>query len=122
MTVFWGRINSLVRNNKSLSEAVKLAHLNNALTDNVSGIILCVTGEPGDYEKAIKLLNERYGDPQNVVETHLCRIIDWPNVKNNIREWFQAFDLLDQPSFSHELKRVPLSLQLVRKLPSREKD
>ena len=50
--------------NNNLSEAVKLAHLKNSLTDNVKGVILCLTGGPGDYEKAIKLLSDRYGDPR----------------------------------------------------------
>ena len=127
---FWGIFSSLVHNNKNLSEAVKLAHLNNSLTDNVKGDILCLTGGPGDYEKAIKLLSDRYGDPRDVVEAQLHRIIDWPNIKSNDREGFQAFAdalqaavfALDKPSFTHELKSVPLCLQLVRKLPSKEKD
>ena len=119
-----------MHNNKNLSEAIKLAHLNNSLTENMKGVILCLTGGPGDYEKAIKLLSDRYGDPRDVVEAHLHRIIDWPNIKSNDREGFQAFAdalqaavfALDKPSFTHELKSVPLCLQLVRKLPSKEKD
>ena len=107
---FWGIFSSLMRNNKNLSEVVKLAHLNNSLTDNVKGVILCLTGGPGDYEKAIKLMNDRYGDPRDVVEAHLHRIIDWPNIKSNDLEGFQAFAdalqasvfALDKPSFTHE--------------------
>ena len=73
---FWGIFSSLVHNNKNLSEAVKLVHLNNSLTDNVKGVILCLTGGMGDYGKAIKLLSDRYGDPRDVVEAHLNQIID----------------------------------------------
>ena len=69
-----------MHNNKNLSEAVKLPHLNNSLTDNVKGVILCLTEGAGDYEKAIKLLSCRYGDPPNVMVAHLHRIIDWPNI------------------------------------------
>ena len=72
--------------NRALSGPIKLAHLNNSLSDKVRSVIACLTGEPGDYEKAVKLLTERYGDPREVVDAHLRRITNWPDIKEKDRE------------------------------------
>lgn len=116
--------------NSSLSGPLKLAHLNSALTDKVREVIACLSGEPGDYEKAVKLLKDRYGDPQEVVNTHLRRVANWCKVKEKDRQGFECFPdalqaavfALDRPEYQHELKNVPLYTQLVRKLHASEKD
>ena len=46
---FWGIFSSFVDSNKSLSDAIKLAHLNNLINNKVREVIACLTGEPGDY-------------------------------------------------------------------------
>ncbi|XP_048576390.1 uncharacterized protein LOC125558915 [Nematostella vectensis] len=127
---FWVIFKSLVHGNKTLSEPVKLAHLNNSLADNVKILISCLTGGPGDYEKAVKLLEGTFGDPRNVIEAHLNRITDWPAVRSDDRTGFEGFAdalqaavfALDNPTFQHELKSLPLCTQLVRKLPAEERD
>ncbi|XP_048578061.1 uncharacterized protein LOC116619333 [Nematostella vectensis] len=127
---FWGIFKSLVHDNKTLSEPVKLAHLNNSLADNVKIVISGLTGGPGDYEKSVKLLEGRFGDPRDVIEAHLNRITDWPAVRSDDRTGFEGFAdalqaavfALDNPTFQHELKSLPLCTQLVRKLPAEERD
>jgi hypothetical protein len=127
---FWGIFSSLVDNNKSLSDAIKLAHLNNSINDRVREVIACLTGEPGDYQKAVKLLSDRYGDPREVVDAHLHRITNWHNIKEKDRDAFERFAdalqaavfALDKPDYRHELSSMPLCTQLVRKLPPSEKD
>jgi hypothetical protein len=119
-----------VDNNKSLSDAIKLAHLNNSINDRVREVIACLNGEPGDYQKAVKLLSDRYGDPREVVDAHLHRITNWHNIKEKDRDAFERFAdalqaavfALDKPDYRHELSSMPLCTQLVRKLPPSEKD
>ena len=65
--------------------------MNNSLSDKVRSVIACLTGEQGDYEKAVKLLTERYGDPREVVDAHLRRITNWPDIKEKDREGFERF-------------------------------
>ena len=122
---FWGIFSSLVDNNKSFSNATKLAHLNNSVNSKVREVIACLTGEPGDYQKAVKLLSDRYGDPCEVIDAHLHRITNWQNIKERDREEFErhadalqaAVFALDKPDYKHELSSIPLCTQLVRKLP-----
>ena len=81
---FWGIFSSLVDQNKALSGPIKPVHFNNSFSDKVRDVIACLPGEPGDYEKAVKLLSERYGDPREVVDAHLRRITKRPNRKKRI--------------------------------------
>ena len=83
---FWGIFSSLVDSNKSLFDAIKLAHLNNSINNKVREVIACLTREPGDYQKAVELLSDRYGDPCEVIEAHLHRITNWHNIKERNRE------------------------------------
>ena len=93
-------------------------------------VIACLTGEPGDYQKAVKLLSDRYGDPSEVIDAHLRRITNWHNIKERDREGFERYAdalqaavfALDKPDYEHELSSIPLCTQLVRKLPPSEKD
>lgn len=127
---FWDIFSSLVDSNKSLSDAIKLAHLNNSINNKVREVIACLTGEPGDYQKAVKLLSDRYGDPSEVIDAHLRRITNWHNIKERDREGFERYAdalqaavfALDKPDYEHELNSIPLCTQLVRKLPPSEKD
>ena len=77
---FWGIFSSLIHQNKALLGLIKLTHLNNSLSDKVRSVIACLTGEPGDYEKAVKLLTERYEDLREVVDAHLHRRTNWPDM------------------------------------------
>jgi endonuclease III len=107
-------------NNKSLSDAIKLAHLNNSINDRVREVIACLTGEPGDYQKAVKLLSDRYGDPREVVDAHLHRITNWHNIKEKDRDAFERFAdalqaavfALDKPDYRHKLSSMPLCTQV----------
>jgi hypothetical protein len=63
---FWGIFSSLVHKNDKLTPAIKLAHLNSCLTDRVCEVIACLTGEPVDYDRAVKQLTGRYGDPEKL--------------------------------------------------------
>ncbi|CAB4018436.1 Hypothetical predicted protein, partial [Paramuricea clavata] len=127
---FWGIFSSLVHKNDKLTPAIKLAHLNSCLTDRVREVIACLTGEPGDYDRAVKQLTDRYGDPREIIDAHLRRISSWPHIKDKDREEFQRFAdalqaavfALDKPDYRHKLASIPLCTLLVQKLPPRERD
>ena len=78
----------------------------------------------------MRLLIQRYGDPCKVVDAYLRRVTNWPQIKEKDCEGFERFAdtlqaavfALDRPDYKHELLSVPLCTQLVRKLPTIEKD
>ena len=121
---------SLVDSNKSLSDAIKLAYLNNSINNKVREVIACLAGEPGNYQKAVKLLSDSFGDRSEVIHAHLRRITKWHNIKERDREGFERYTdavqtvvfALDKPDYEHELSSIPLCTQLVCKLPPSEKD
>ena len=86
-------------------------------------------GEGGDYQVAVKLLNDRFGDPCDVVDAHIWRITTWPSVEERDQKEFQrlvdalqaAVFALDKPEFEHELQSYPLCTSL-HQLSATEKD
>ena len=76
---FWGLFSALVDQNPNLPSAIKFAHLNNALGGGVKDAISCL------------LLTDRYGDPRDVVDVQLRRIMAWRPVEERDREEFQRF-------------------------------
>ena len=91
------------------NHAINLAHLDNSINNKVREVIACLTGEPGDYQKAVKLLSDRHGNPSEVIDAHLCRITNWLNIKERDREGFEwyadalqaAVFALDKPDYEH---------------------
>lgn len=78
----------------------------------------------------MRQLIQRYGDPYEVVDAYLYRIANWPQIKEKDLDGFERLAdalqavvfALDRPDYKHELLSVPLCTQLVRKLPTMEKD
>ena len=127
---FWGIFSALVDKNERLPSAIKFARLINALSEEVKEVVSCLTGESGDYERAVSLLTDRYGDPRDVIDAHLRRITGWPSVREKDRSGFERYAdalqaavfALDKPAYRHGLRSHPLCTQLVRKLPPSDKD
>ena len=66
-------------------------------------MIACLTGEPGDYERAVKLLTQIYSDPCEVVDAHLHRVPNWPDIKENDHAGFESFaDVLQAAVFASD--------------------
>lgn len=79
----------------------------------------------------MRILIQRYGDPCEVVDAYLHRITtNSPQIKEKDLDGFErladalqaAVFALDRPDYKHELLSVPLCTQLVRKLPTMDKD
>ena len=78
----------------------------------------------------MRQLIQRYGEPCEVVDAYLQRITNWPQIIEKDLDGFKRLDdalqaavfALDRPDYKHELLSVPLCTQLVRKLPTIEKD
>ena len=80
---FWDSFEAAVHLNTSLSEVEKLNYLISKLSgeakDSVSGIQL----SNENYQVAVELLKERYGDKQAVVTSHYTELINLKPAPNN---------------------------------------
>ena len=80
---FWDSFEAAVHVNTSLSDVEKLNYLMSKLTgeakNSVSGIFL----SNENYQVAVELLKERYGDKQAVVTSHYTEMINLKQAPNN---------------------------------------
>ena len=80
---FWDSFEAAVHVNMSLSDVDKLNYLMSKLTgeakNSVSGIFL----SNENYQVAVELLKERYGDKQAVVTSHYTEMINLKQAPNN---------------------------------------
>ena len=69
---FWSFFDNLVHSNPHLSTVVKFTHLRESLTDQAAESIRGFVHPSQDYEEAVNLLRERYGD-RTIVKKQLMR-------------------------------------------------
>lgn len=94
---FGGIFSSLVDKNYALSPEVKLAHLSGCLSDKAREVIACLTGEPGDYERA-EQLTVRDGDPWRCILA----------TNKFLDEWVRQ---LDSEAYAEDVKGLALWAQ-----------
>lgn len=86
-----------IQNNESLSSVEKMTYLTNLLSGSaeqtISGLSLCNE----NYEIALKLLHERYGDPQVIVSAHMNKLLTLENVKGSrdIKSMRKLYDQIE---------------------------
>ena len=105
-TEFWDSFEAAVHLNMSLSDVEKLNYLISKLKgeakSSVSGILL----SNENYQVAVELLKERYGDKQAVVTSHYTEMINLkqapnnpkglPNLYNQVEQHLRSLKALDQ--------------------------
>ncbi|XP_055622781.1 uncharacterized protein LOC129766285 [Toxorhynchites rutilus septentrionalis] len=76
------------------SDAIKLYHLDKALTDKAAGSIDVKTINEGNYAQAWRILAERYENPRVIVETHIRGLLSLPKMSTESSDELQK--LLDR--------------------------
>jgi len=79
---FWDSFDSAVHINKSLSDIDNFNYLKNKLVGEARGSIAGLTLSNENYDVAIKLLHERFGNKQEVVDLHYNALIDLSPAKS----------------------------------------
>ena len=79
---FWDQFQSAIHNNDDLSDIEKFTYLKSVLfhtaAELVSGLALSST----NYEKAVELLKERFGNTQTLISAHMDALVRIPRVEN----------------------------------------
>ena len=93
---FWDTFETTIDKNDFLSEIEKLKYLNSKLTGEakhaVSGIIL----SNDNYQVAVTLMKERFGDVQTVINAHYTELINLTPATNNPRSLRSLFDQVER--------------------------
>ena len=87
---FWSFFDNLVHSNPHLSTVVKFTHLRESLTDQAAESIRGFVHPSEDYEEAVSLLRERYGD-QTIVKKQLMRKLFKLSVPSTTKDSLLSF-------------------------------
>ena len=87
---FWSFFDNLVHSNPHLSTVVKSTHLRESLTDQAAENICGFVHPSEDYEVAVNLLRERYGD-RTIVKKQLMRKLFKLSVPSTTKDSLLSF-------------------------------
>lgn len=80
---FWDIFKSSVDNRQDISKAQKFSYLTGQLIGEAGKILKGFTSSDADYDEAIKLLSETYGDEGRIINAHLYAIFDLKSPSSN---------------------------------------
>ena len=76
---------------QSLSDAQKMSRLLQFLEGNARKAVAGFEGTPGGVEKAMRLLELRFGQPHMIAKACVDALIEGPNISNSNREGLREF-------------------------------
>ena len=78
-TTFWDTFKAAVHDNTDISKIDKFHYLNSSLEGTASKAIQGLGLTEGNYDSAIVLLQERFGDPQAIIAAHMDELLKLPD-------------------------------------------
>ncbi|KRZ15249.1 hypothetical protein T11_16503 [Trichinella zimbabwensis] len=140
---FHDEFEATINSNKNLSLVEKFNYLRSLLSGNAENAIRGLTLNAVNYETALTILNEKFGDPQLLIEEHLKSLQNLPVITN---QWdskrlekfvndmeinIRGLETLKTPPVVYQavlmpliLSRLPreISVEWKRQNPNRQKD
>ena len=80
---FWDAFEACIDKNETLSPIEKFTYLKSKLEGDALEAISGLSLSSGNYDEAKKILQERFGDQQAIVNAHYVQLIDVPIARNN---------------------------------------
>jgi hypothetical protein len=92
---FWDSFDAPVHNNPSLNGIQRFNHLKAQL---VGEALQTIAGFPltnSNYDQAIKLLRDRFGQPHNIVNAHMQALLEIPPPSEHLDSFLSFYDILE---------------------------
>ncbi|GFX55026.1 DUF1758 domain-containing protein [Trichonephila clavipes] len=80
---FWARFNSAVHENSSLNDVDKFSYLKSVVTSDAELAIRGLTLTSENYAKAMKILENRFGRKERIVDFHMNRLLNLTPVRKS---------------------------------------
>ena len=93
---FWDSFSSAVHENKRLRPVEKLNYLHAKLEGNAKKAIAGLEITNDNYEVAVKIFRDGFGDPQTVISGHYTKLMDLPSSTNQTPALRSTFDELEK--------------------------
>ena len=81
-SAFWDSFDSAINSNQSLTPIKRFSYLRASLRGSVAATINGLSLSSANYEAAVALVKERYGDPQKIINAHMDALVNLPIVEN----------------------------------------
>ena len=81
-SAFWDSFDSAINSNQSLTPIERFSYLRASLRGSAVATINGLSLSSANYEAAVALLKERYGDPQKIINAHMDALVNLPIVEN----------------------------------------
>ena len=81
-SAFWDSFDLAINSNQSLTPIERFSYLRASLQGSVAATINGLSLSSTNYEAAVALLKERYGDPQKIINAHMDALVNLPIVEN----------------------------------------
>lgn len=125
-TAFWDAYKSAIHDNPELTDIDRFNYLNTLLGSSAAEAVAGLKLTAANYAEAIAILDKRFGDKQQIINSHMDAMLNLPSVKNiydikGIRQFYDKVEAnvrglksLEIPSTSYG--NLMLSI-LMNKLP-----
>ncbi|GFQ82258.1 integrase catalytic domain-containing protein [Trichonephila clavata] len=80
---FWARFKSAVDDNSNLNDVDKFSYLKSVVTSDAELAIRGLTLTPENYAKAVKILEDRFGRKELIVDYHMNRLLNLSPVRKS---------------------------------------
>ncbi|XP_062607336.1 uncharacterized protein LOC134269136 [Saccostrea cucullata] len=81
---FWDSFDSAIHSNNTLTEVQKFNYLKSLVADEASNTISGFALTHANYNRAIELLHERFGQKHKITQSYMQALLDLPTPKNNL--------------------------------------
>lgn len=92
---FKDSFDAAVNNNSTLSNVQKFNYLRSYLTDEAYSCISGLTLTNENYDEAIKLLTERYGNKTTIISSHVNKLLEISPVGESTTELREMYDFVE---------------------------
>lgn len=94
-TTFWDSYYTTIHTNPSLANVQKFSYLRSQLSHSAEQCISGLALSSANYEQAICLLKERYGDEQHIVDAYMKNLLDLPSpafTSHSLRSFYDSME------------------------------
>lgn len=94
---FWDSFDSAIHKNTKLDDVTKFNYLNSLLDKSAANSLKGLTLSSENYQNAIKILKDRFGDPQIIISANTDALLPLPSVpsSHNILELTNVYDTIE---------------------------
>ena len=93
---FWDSFSSAVDSNNSLDDISKFNYLKGLLEGKAKACLLGIDTTAANYKVAVNLLQERFGDPQSIINSHMDTLLSIQPLKSDsVGDLRKLYDLIE---------------------------